>query len=131
MQDICGLTQQLEADERRDREQDIRLGGLLCQAIEAVDLAWNLLATEIQRFGYSEERPIPENGTLYSYFYAMKWDILEMSDSVYSSLSSEERTKDDRDLEDFEVSYKFREDYSPRLKALALLTAARVLISDE
>ncbi|MBV7521146.1 hypothetical protein [Ensifer sp. ENS12] len=131
MQDICGLTQRLEADERLDREQDTRLGGLLCQAIEAVDLAWNLLATEIQRFGYSEERPIPENGTLYSYFYAMKWDILEMSDSVYSSLSSEERTKDDRDLEDFEVSYMFREDYSPRLKALALLTAARILISDE
>jgi hypothetical protein len=68
---------------------------------------------------------------LYCYFDAIKWDALEMSDSIYWSLSDEEREKDDRDLEDFEASYLLREDYSARIKALAFLTVGKNLVCPE
>lgn len=123
-----GITQELEREERLDRDWDSRLGAVLNKAIEAVDCAWAILATEIQRFGYSAERPVPENETLYSCYNAIKWDALEMSDSIYWSLSSEEREKEDRDLEEFEFTYIIRDEYSPRVKALALLTAGRALL---
>lgn len=128
MQCRDGVTQELERAERLDREWDSRLGNLLNHAIEAVDCAWEILATEIQRFGYTVERPVPENGTLYSYFNAMKWDALEMSDSIYWSLPSDERKKDDRDLGEFEVTYIVQDEYSPRIKALAFLMTGKVLI---
>jgi hypothetical protein len=129
MQGRDGITQELEQDEHLDREWDSRLGAVLDRAIEAVDWAWAILATEIQRFGYPAERPVPENETLYSHFNAIKWDALEMSDSIYWSLSSEEREKDDRDLEEFEDTFFLRGDYSPRITALAFLTMGKVLIS--
>lgn len=129
MQCTDGITQELERDERLDREWDRRLGTVLNDAIAAADCAWAILATEIQRFGYSAERPVPENETLYSYFNAIKWDALEMSDSIYWSLSSEEKEKDDRDLQEFEATFFLRGDYSPRIKALAFLTASKVLVS--
>ncbi|NOV19667.1 hypothetical protein E5S70_26940 [Ensifer adhaerens] len=130
MQCTDRVTQELERGERLDREWDSRLGTVLDEAVEAVDCAWAILATELRRFGYSAERPVPENETLYSYFKAIKWDALEMSDSIYWSLSSEEREKDDRHLEEFEATFILRGDYSARIKALAFLTAGRVLVGD-
>ncbi len=121
-------TQELERAERHDRVLDRLLGTVLPQAIEAVESAWGILAAEIHRLGFSAERPVPENETLHCYFDAIKWDALEMSDSIYCSLSSEEREKDDRDLEEFEATYLLREDYSLRVKALALLTVGKDLV---
>ncbi|WP_156400766.1 MULTISPECIES: hypothetical protein [unclassified Ensifer] len=131
MQGTDLTTREIERAGRLDRELDSRLGAVLPQAIEAADYAWRILATEIQRLGYSVEKPVPENETLYCYFDAIKWDALEMSDSIYWSLSDEEREKDDRDLEDFEASYLLREDYSARIKALAFLTVGKNLVCPE
>lgn len=124
------VTQALEREESLDREWDSRLGPVLDEAIEAVEYAWAGLAIELERFGYLAEKPVPENATRYSYFNAIKWDTLEMSDSIYWSLSSEEREKDDRDLEEFEATFFLRGDYSTRIKALAFLTAGKVLVGD-
>uniref|UniRef100_UPI003F49104B hypothetical protein n=1 Tax=Ensifer adhaerens TaxID=106592 RepID=UPI003F49104B len=131
MQGADLITQELERAERHDRELDSRLGSVLPQAIEAADYAWRILAKEIQRLGYSAEKPVPENETLHCYFDAIKWDALEMSDSIYWSLSDEERETDDRDLAEFEASYLFREDYSARVKALAFLTVGKNLVCPE
>jgi|GEM_PF-1786141 len=130
MQMLCKdeATQTSEQEESLDREWDSRLGSVLDEAIKAVEYAWAGLAMELQRIGYPAEKPVPENGTRYSYFNAIKWDALEMSDSIYWSLSSEEREKDDRDLEEFEETISLRRDYSPRVKALAFLTAGKVFI---
>lgn len=122
------VTQALEREESLDREWDNRLGPDLDEAIEAVEYAWAGLAMELQRFGYPAEKPVPENATRYSYFNAIKWDALEMSDSIYCSLSNEEREKDDRDLEEFEATSYLRREYSQRIKALAFLTAGKVLV---
>ncbi|WP_457587602.1 hypothetical protein [Ensifer canadensis] len=116
MQCRVRVTQELKRDKR------------LTEAMEAVAWAWTILAAEIQRFGYTAERPVPENGDSYSYFDTIKWDALEMSDSIYSYLTIAEREKDDRDLEEFEETIFVRGDYSPRVKALALLTAGKALI---
>ncbi|PDT50160.1 hypothetical protein CO661_00390 [Sinorhizobium fredii] len=121
------ITPELEGEERLDREWENRLGAVR-EAMEAVAWAWTILATEIQRFGYSAERPVPENASFYSYFDAIEWEAREMSDSIYWSFSTEEREKDDRDLEEFEATYFLRKDYSRRIKALAFLTAGKSLI---
>ncbi|WP_429809819.1 hypothetical protein [Ensifer sp. B1-9] len=105
-------------------------GTVLLDAMRAAASAWTILAAEIQRLGYTAERPVPEDGNLYSYFDAIKWDALEMSDSVYGSLSVEDREKDDRDLEEFEATFSFRDEYSPRITALAFLTIGKFLIGD-
>ncbi|KQW33513.1 hypothetical protein ASD02_18895 [Ensifer sp. Root1252] len=128
MQCKDGVAEELERHGRLDRKWDCRLGTVLDEAIETVDCAWAILATEIRRLGYFAERPVRENETPYSYFNAIKWDALEMSDSIYWSLPNEEREKDDRDLEEFEVTYMLREDCSPRVKALAFLTVGKGLI---
>lgn len=115
-------------EKRLAREGNNRLEPALREAMEAVAWAWTILAAEIQRLGYTAERPVPENGDLYSYFDTIKWDALEMSDSIYSSLTNEEREKDDRDLEEFEEAVFLRGHYSPRVKALAFLTAGKAFI---
>lgn len=129
MQCIDGIQQEL------DREEDLlwesRLGKRLDLAIEAVEVAWEILAVEIQRFGYEAERPVPDNETRYCYFHAMKWDALEMSDSIYWSLQDDERARDDRDLEEFENTSVPRKHYSTRIKALALLTAGRAFVESD
>ncbi len=130
MQSKDEVTQAMEREEGLDREWDSRLGLVLNEAIEAVECAWAGLAMELQRFGYPAEKPAPENATRYSYFNAIKWDALEMSDAIYWSLSNEEREKDDRDLEEFEATFFLRGDYSTRIKALAFLTAGKVLVGD-
>lgn len=111
-----------------DREWSGRLGDRLSKAIKAIDVAWDILATEIRRFGYEAERPVPENDTPYCYFHTMKFDALELADSVYWSLEDGERATDDRDLEEFEADFVLRERYSPRIKGLAFLTAGKMLI---
>ncbi|WP_146749611.1 hypothetical protein [Ensifer adhaerens] len=125
------MTQELEVSERLNHAWDEHLCPVLDKAIEAADYAWATLETEIQRLGYSAERPVPDNATKHAYFDAIKWDALEMSDSIYWSLSSEEKEKDDRDLEEFETTYILREDYSLRITALAFLTVGKILANDQ
>ncbi|MCY1225123.1 hypothetical protein D9M68_151860 [compost metagenome] len=129
MQCIDRTQQDLEQDS--DREWERRLGKRLDLAIEAVEVAWEILAVEIRRFGYEAERPVPDNETRYCYFHAMKFDALEMSDSIYWSLQDDERAKDDRDLEELETTYVPRKHYSMRIKALAFLTASRVFVESD
>lgn len=131
MQCIDEVTQALGIEESLDREWDSRLGPVLDEAIEAVEYAWAGLAMELQRIGYPAEKPVPENATRYSYFNAIKWDALEMSDSIYWSLSNDEREKDDRDLEEFEATFSLKAEYSTRIKALAFLTAGKILVGDD
>ncbi|RDL48397.1 hypothetical protein BLJAPNOD_04672 [Ensifer sp. M14] len=128
MQCKDGVAEELERHASLDRQWDCRLGTV---AIETVDCAWAILATEIRRLGYHAERPVREDETPYSYFNAIKWDALEMSDSIYWSLPNEEKEKDDRDLEEFEATDMLREDCSPRVKALAFLTIGKNLVCPE
>jgi hypothetical protein len=125
MRCVDRIQQELDRDENRERES--RLGKRLDLAIEAVEVAWQILATEIRRFGYTAERPVPDNETRYCYFHTMKFDALEMFDSIYWSLQDDERAKEDRDFEEFESTYVPREHYSRRIKALAFLTASKAL----
>lgn len=131
MQCIDRIQQELDREECLDREWERRLGKRLDLAIEAVEVAWEILAVEIRRFGYEAERPVPDNETRYCYFHAMKFDALEMSDSIYWSLQDDERAKDDRDLEELETTYVPRKHYSMRIKALAFLTASRVIVESD
>lgn len=123
------IDQELAREEREDRDRDLHLGVTLDLAIETIDAAWEILAAEIQRFGYPADKPVPDNKTRYCYFHTMKSDALELADSIYWSLQDDEKAKDDREIEVYEASLCLPENCSRRIEALALLTAADLLIS--
>jgi hypothetical protein len=70
-----------------------------------------------------------DSGTRYDYYQELDLLTLEDSDSVCFNSSKEQRKIGDRDLQHFELRFEVFESYSPRIKALALRTLARDLVS--
>lgn len=108
-----------------------RLDACLENAIRAVDLSWTTLSEAARDFDIDVDKPEPEDATRRGYFETMKWDALELADGIYWSASEVVRAKDDEDLERFESTGRIEDEFSARIRALALLTFAKELIEPQ
>ncbi|TBF40433.1 hypothetical protein [Rhizobium leguminosarum] len=98
-------------------------------AISAVSEAWAILDVELQKDGFDDRIPPFEGGSRYAYYCDLDTQTLEDSDSVYFNSPDRKRKIDDRDLRYFETCFKVHDYFSPRIRALALRTLAKDLVS--